>query len=120
VRQDFETFAREYHPFRISYREVEHPLCVELPRRDFTRYITKSIFLRKALWKSERFESYQYFTEEEQRAAFARQGLQIRELRKLTVNEEKWRRLVDIDASGAAFPDEHILILAQQAAHLPD
>ncbi len=116
VRRDFERFAREYHPFKIKYLETDDPLCVKLSRRHFTRYITKSIFLRKALWKSERFESYQYFTEEEQRAAFARQGLVIRALRKMTVNEAKWHLMVDIEASEAAFPDEHIMILAQQAA----
>ena len=113
VRGDFERFAREYHPFKVKYQETDDPLSVVLSRRHFTRYITKSIFLRKGLWKSERFESYQYFTEEEQRAAFARQGLVICELRKLTVNEAKWHLMVDIEASEAVFPDEHILILAQ-------
>ncbi len=116
VRQDFERFSREYHPFKIKYLETDNSLCVLLSRRHFTRYITKSIFLRKGLWKSERFESYQYFTEEEQLAAFARQGLAIRELRKLTVNESKWHLMVDIGASEAVFPDEHIMILAQPAA----
>jgi SAM-dependent methyltransferase len=116
VRRDFERFAREYHPFKVKYHQKDDPLCVSLSRRHFTRYITKSIFLRKGLWKSERFESYQYFTEEEQRAAFDRQGLEIRELRKLTVNEVKWNLMVDIEASEAVFPDEHIMILAQQAA----
>ncbi len=114
VREDFERFVQEYHPFKIKYQQTDDPLCVMLSRRHFTRYITKSIFLRKGLWKSERFESYQYFTEEEQRAAFDRQGLVIHELRKLTVNEAKWHLMVDIEASQAVFPDEHIMILAQQ------
>lgn len=114
-RREFETFAREYHSFRISYHEVEHPLTIELSRRDFTRYIDKSIFLGKKLWKNEQLESYQYFTEEEFRAAFVCQGLEISELRTLTVNDGKWRRKVDIDASEAQFPNEHILILAQKA-----
>ena len=120
VRRDFERFAREYHPFKIKYLETDDPLCVKLSRRHFTRYITKSIFLRKGLWQSERFESYQYFTEDEQRTAFARQGLVIRQLRKLTVNEAKWQRMVDIEASEAVFPDEHIMILAQLAAQGPE
>lgn len=114
VQRDFETFAREYQPFKIKYQETDDPLCVVLSRRHFTRYITKSIFLRKGLWQSERFESYQYFTEAEQRAAFLRQGLAIRELRKLTVNETKWHLMVDIERSETVFPDEHILILAQK------
>jgi len=113
ARQHFETFARQYRPFRIQYRSGGDPFCVELSQRDFTRYITKSIFLGKQLWQTERLESYQYFTESEFRAAFARQGLRIVELRTLTVNTEKWRRQVEIETEGFEFPQEHILILAR-------
>ncbi len=116
ARQQFDTFARQYHPVQISYHQAEDPLCIELSRRDFTRYITKSIFLGKQLWETERFESYQYFSEAEYRAAFARQGLAIAELRKLTVNEDKWRHKVSIETPGIEFPDEHILILARREA----
>lgn len=114
IRQEFENFVETYHPLRIAYQEVEGPLCVELSQRDFTRYITKSIFLGKRLWETERLQSYQYFTEEEYRAAFARQGLEISELRTLTMNDEKWRHRVKIETSGVEFPDEHVLILAQK------
>jgi hypothetical protein len=113
IRQDFETFVRQYRPFRINYRPLKSPLCIELSQHDFTRYITKSIFLRKQLWETERLQSYQYFNEAEFRAAFARQGLEIVELHTLTANEEKWERLVDIETTGCQFPDEHILILAR-------
>jgi SAM-dependent methyltransferase len=118
VRQEFENFVEQYHPFRITYREVENPLWVELSQRDFTRYITKSIFLGKRLWETERLQSYQYYTEDEYRAAFARQGLEIFELRTLTMNDEKWRYRVEIDTPGFKFPDEHVLILAQQVSSL--
>jgi SAM-dependent methyltransferase len=114
MRNEFEDFVEQYQPLRITYREVEDPLCVELSQRDFTRYITKSIFLGKRLWKTERLQSYQYYTEEEYRAAFARQGLEISELRTLTMNDEKWRYRVEIDTPGFQFPDEHVLILARQ------
>jgi len=114
VRQEFENFVEQYHPLHIVSREVEGPLCVELSQRDFTRYITKSIFLGKRLWETERLQSYQYYTEEEYRAAFARQGLEISELHTLTMNDEKWRYRVEIDTSGFKFPDEHVLILARQ------
>ena len=116
VRQEFENFVEQYHPLRIAYREVEGPLCVELSQRDFTRYITKSIFLGKGLWETERLQSYQYFTEDEYRAAFARQGLEVSELRTLTMNDEKWRYRVEINTPGFEFPDEHVLILARQGA----
>ncbi len=117
VRQEFEIFVRQYHPFRISYREVDGPLTIELSRRDFTRYITKSIFLGKPLWETERLQSYQFFTEDEFRKELAHEGLQISELNKLTMNEEKWRRLVEIETPEFQFPEEHILILAQQTGH---
>jgi SAM-dependent methyltransferase len=114
VRQEFEDFVEQYHPLHIAYREVENLSYVELSQRDFTRYITKSIFLGKRLWETERLQSYQYYTEEEYRAAFARQGLEISELRTLTMNDEKWRYRVEIDTPGFKFPDEHVLILARR------
>jgi SAM-dependent methyltransferase len=114
VFQEFQDFVEQYQPLRITYREMEGPLCVELSQRDFTRYITKSIFLGKQLWETERSQSYQYFTEEEYQEAFARQGLKISELRTLTMNEEKWRYRVEIASPGFQFPDEHVLILAQR------
>ena len=113
ARRRFDTFVHEYRPFRISYQESDDPFLVELSVRDFTRYITKSIFLDKLLWQTERLESYQYFKETEFREAFARLGLAIRELRTLTVNYEKWRSEVEIVTPGVDFPAEHILILAQ-------
>jgi SAM-dependent methyltransferase len=116
MREEFQTFVEQYHPFQIFYREVEAPLCIELSQHDFTRYITKSIFLGKGLWESERLQSYQYFTQEEYRAAFSRQGLEIIELQTLSMNDEKWRYRVEIITPGVNFPDEHILILARRAA----
>lgn len=115
ARRRFDTFVHEYRPFRISYHEVDRPTCVELSWRDFTRYITKSIFLEKELWQTERLESYQYFNEAEFREAFTRLGLTICEQRTLTVNYEKWRSEVDIETQGVDFPPEHILILAQKS-----
>jgi SAM-dependent methyltransferase len=110
----FLTFVREYHPFKISYRELGSPYRIELSQRDFTRYITKSIFLGKGLWRTERLESYQYFNQAEFHAAFNRLGLSIVEQRTLTVDEEKWNRQVQIESRGIGFPEEHILIIAQK------
>lgn len=112
ARAGFETFARQYQPLKINYQPTGDPLRVRLPRRAFARYITKSIFLGKALWNSEQLESYQYFNEEDFRAACQRDGLRIHELRTLTVNTAKWQRIVIPE--GFAFPDEHIMILAQK------
>jgi SAM-dependent methyltransferase len=112
----FTLFANEYRPFRISYRETGDPFVIELPLRDFARYIDKSIFLEKRLWLTERLESYQYYTQAEFLEAFSRLGLQIDELRTLTVNYEKWQAEVEILTPGVDFPVEHILILARKPA----
>ena len=112
-RNDFETFAREYRPVEIRFFQTRDPLCVDLPQRAFTRYITKSIFLGKLLWESERLESYQYFTEDQFRAAFAGAGMEIIDLQTLTMNEAKWRQKVEILTPGTAFPQEHVMILAK-------
>ena len=109
ARRRFETFAREFQPFRIHYRPTGEPGCVELSLHDFTRYIDKSIFLDKSLWRTERLESYQYFTEAEFRQALASLGLTIHELRTLTVNYEKWQAQVEILTPGLDFPAEHLL-----------
>lgn len=114
ARRRFEIFAREYKPFRIQYQESAEPGCVTLSLHDFTRYIDKSIFLDKALWQTERLESYQYFNEEEFRQAYASLGLAIHELRTLTVNYEKWQGEVEILTPDVDFPAEHILIVAQK------
>jgi SAM-dependent methyltransferase len=114
ARRRFETFAHEYRPFRISNRETGDPFVVELSYHNFTRYITKSIFLDKHLWQTERLESYQYFNETEFRQVFARLGLVIDELHTLTVNYEKWRSEVEIETAAADFPVEHIMILARK------
>ena len=118
ARALFELFARQYRPFHITFRVVDEAGTVELSRRDFTRYITKSIFLGKQLWQTERSESYQYFTETEFRAAFDRLGMEIVELRTLSENSEKWSRAVELISPGAEFPTEHILILAQRRMSL--
>jgi SAM-dependent methyltransferase len=114
ARTDFETFAREYRPFRITYRETDSRTEVVLSRRDFTRYIDKSIFLGKRLWETERLESYQYFNAAEFQDLFAGAGLEIVEQRTLTVDEDKWRTTVEILTPGVDFPEEHILIIAKK------
>jgi SAM-dependent methyltransferase len=113
ARADFETFAKQYHPFNIQFTQLNNPMNVQLSRHSFTRYITKSIFLGKRLWQTEQLESYQYFTEQEFRTAIDQEGLLIKDLQTLTMNDEKWRSRVEIITPGIEFPDEHILILAQ-------
>lgn len=114
AREQFDIFVREYHPFKITAKYSRDPFVVELSRRDFTRYIDKSIFLGKHLWPHERFESYQYWTENEFREAFTHAGLEISELRTLTENYEKWNAVVEIETEGEDFPTEHILIVGKK------
>jgi hypothetical protein len=113
AEQHFAVFAREYRPFRVRHRSAG-PGQVTLSRRDFTRYIDKSIFLGKRLWETERLESYQYFTEANFRDTLAGLGMTIQSMRALTVNEDKWRDTVAIETPGENFPTEHVMILAQK------
>lgn len=116
ARDEFEMFVREYRPFHITYQEMDDPFCIELSQHDFIRYIDKSIFLGKQLWETERLESYQYFSKEEFRSAFAKHGMEIIDLETFTVNGEKWRKRVEIIPPEAGFPQEHVLIVAQRVA----
>ncbi len=116
ARRNFESFSRQYRPLKIVYRQEQDPLVVTLSRRDFTRYITKSIFLGKKLWESERLQSYQYFTATQHRAAVESCGLYIETLRTLTINAGKWQQQVEILTPGEGFPAEHILICAHKPA----
>jgi SAM-dependent methyltransferase len=116
ARADFETFAKQYHPFNIQFTRLNDPMNVLLSRRSFTRYITKSIFLGKKLWQTEQLESYQYFTEQEFRTTIDQQGLLIKDLQTLTMNDDKWRSRVEIVTPGIEFPDEHILIIAHSSS----
>lgn len=112
ARKQFDTFTREYHPFQIQARPTRDPFVVEMSQHDFTRYIDKSIFLGKRLWDHERFESYQYYTEVEFRAMFARCGLEITSLRTLTENFEKWNEIVELEDED--FPEEHVIIIGKK------
>jgi SAM-dependent methyltransferase len=115
ARRRFETFASEYRPFHIAYYETGDSLRVDLSYRDFTRYVTKLIFLDRSLWQTERLESYQYFTQAEFVAAFERLGLEICEISTLTVDYEKWRAEVEIETEGVDYPTEHILMIGRKA-----
>ena len=116
ARRRFETFATEYRPFRIAYHETGDPLRVELSYHDFTRYVTKSIFLDKPLWQTERLESYQYYTQAEFTEAFERLELEVCELRTLTVDYDKWRGEVEIETDGVDYPVEHVLLVGRKEA----
>ncbi|MBW6474684.1 MAG: methyltransferase domain-containing protein [Anaerolineaceae bacterium] len=109
----FQTFAREYLPFRIQY-QLNTGDSVTLSMRNFTRYVTKIIFLGKPLWKRERQESYQYFNESEMHTMLTRNGFDIQEFRLLSVDYDHWLQEVRILTPGVDFPPEHVLITAQK------
>lgn len=111
----FQIFANEYKPFRIHYqRDVGGQIT--LSQRDFTRYITKIIFLGKPLWERERQESYQYFNEAEMRQMLINNRFEIQKFRLLSVDYDHWLQDVEILTSGMDFPPEHVLITAQKAS----
>jgi SAM-dependent methyltransferase len=109
----FQTFAREYKPFRIQYQQ-DVAGKITLSSRDFTRYVTKIIFLGKPLWERERQESYQYFHEDEMRHMLVENDFIIQEYRLLSVDYDHWLQDVDILTPGVEFPPEHVIITAQK------
>jgi SAM-dependent methyltransferase len=111
--EKFQTFAREYQPFRIQY-QINTDDIATLSMRDFTRYVTKIIFLGKPLWVRERQESYQYFNESEMRGMLSQNGFDIQEFRLLSVDYDHWLQEVSILTPGVDFPPEHVLITAQK------
>ena len=112
AREEFCIFVAEYHPFRIHARWLADGWQVEISQHDFARYVDKSMFIRKALWQTERLESYQYFTADDFGHELAALDLRILELRTLTVNSDHWRSRVSIETPGIDFPAEHVLIIA--------
>jgi SAM-dependent methyltransferase len=111
--EKFQTFALEYQPFRIQYQLNTDDIAT-LSVRDFTRYVTKIIFLGKPLWERERQESYQYFNESEMRGMLTQNGFDIKEFRLLSVDYDHWLQEVSILTPGVDFPPEHVLITAQK------
>ena len=116
---EFRSFADEYEAFHITYRELETCNRIEISVRDFTRYITKTIFLGTPLWKIERQESYQYYNEAEFRANLTELGFEITDLRYLSPSHQHWQSRVVIETPGVDFPNEHILIVAKRKAKDP-
>ena len=109
----FQTFVREYQPFRIQYQLNTEDIAT-LSMRNFTRYVTKIIFLGKPLWERERQESYQYFNENEMRGMLTQNGFDIQDFRLLSVDYDHWLQEVSILTPGVDFPPEHVLITAQK------
>jgi hypothetical protein len=44
----------------------------------------------------------------------AQSGLEIELLQTMTVNDEKWRRVVTIETPGVDFPAEHIMMILKK------
>jgi len=111
--QKFQTFAQEYKPFKILYQVLPNQ-GVQLSLRDFTRYVTKIIFLGKHLWERERHESYQYFNETEMCQMFTENNFEILEFRLINVDYDHWLQEVEILTPAVDFPPEHAIITAKK------
>lgn len=114
AQDDFYQFASEYQPFRIRFNALPQQDCIQLSLHDFTRYITKMIFLGKPLWHRERLESYQYFNAIEFRDMFTSNHLQIKDWQFISVDDQRWQDAVEILTPEIDFPAEHVLIVAQK------
>lgn len=112
--EEFRNLVSNYEAFRLDYEELEEVDRIRISLHDFTRYITKTRFFNSSLWEIEKRESYQYFNEEEFRKALGAVGFDILELQCSSPYQEDWRNRVSIETSGADFPQENILIVAQR------
>jgi len=117
AQEAFQQFAREYQPFRIRF--AASPVhtrkdTIQLSLRDFTRYVTKLIFLGKPLWERERLESYQYFNQEEMIGLFRENDLILTEKQFISVDLQRWQEEIEILSAGIDFPVEHILLVGKK------
>lgn len=110
---EFVNFTEEYAAFQINYSIIESD-TIELSTRDFTRYITKSIFFNTSLWDIEKFESYQYYTENEFRTRLCELDFSIESLSYSSPSYKEWTERVMIKTPSVDFPHEHILIVAKR------
>ncbi|PKN83584.1 MAG: hypothetical protein CVU46_16560 [Chloroflexi bacterium HGW-Chloroflexi-8] len=117
AQEAFHQFAREYQPFRIRFTAGAlhaHKDTIQLSIRDFTRYVTKLIFLGKPLWERERLESYQYFNQEEMLNLFQENSLILTEKQLISVDLQRWQEEIEILSPDIDFPIEHILLIGKK------
>ncbi|NTW42918.1 MAG: methyltransferase domain-containing protein [Anaerolineaceae bacterium] len=110
AHNDFLQFASEYQPFRIRYQAGGGKDSILISVRDFTRYVTKMIFLGKPLWQRERLESYQYFNRVELQQMFRENGLTLMEEQFISVDVQRWQDEIEILSPYFDFPVEHVLM----------
>ncbi len=113
AQEDFLQFAREYQPFRIRYQVGSSKDSILISVRDFTRYVTKMIFLGKPLWQRERLESYQYFNRAELQQMFLENGLTLMEEQFISVDMQRWQDEIEILSPDFDFPVEHVLMIGK-------
>jgi SAM-dependent methyltransferase len=111
---EFKKIVSEYEAFRLSYEEAEGRRRVRMSMRDFTRYITKTRFFNSGLWEIEKWESYQYFTEDEFKKCLGEIGVDVLKLQCSTPRQKDWEDRVTIETPGVAFPQENILIVGRK------
>ncbi|MDO9084812.1 MAG: methyltransferase domain-containing protein [Anaerolineaceae bacterium] len=114
--QKFQIFAQEYKPFKINFQKESESNTITIRHRDFTRYVTKIIFLGKSLWERERHESYQYFNMHEMQEMLTDNGFVTQEFRLLSVDYDHWLQDVEILTPGVEFPPEHVMITARKTS----
>jgi len=118
AHKDFLQFASEYQPFRIRYQAGGSKDSVLISVHDFTRYVTKMIFLGKPLWQRERLESYQYFNRNELQQMFLENGLTLMEEQFISVDMQRWQEEIEILSPDFDFPVEHVLMIGKKPKDL--
>jgi SAM-dependent methyltransferase len=108
-KDEFLRFVKEYQPIKIKPKWLSDS-NVEITTKEFTRFVTKLIFLNTPSWEMEKEEMYQYFTKKEFENVYSKLNLQIDALNLLSPNLGLWNSKVKIISRGCSFPYEHIMI----------
>lgn len=112
----FHRFVSEYRAFRIKYEEKQFDKInvVTMSRHHFSKFITKIRWMSSELWDIEKWESYQYFNQEEFTSTLKNLGLDAQKSELIADNLHDWEQYVELIDSQDSFPYEHILLIEKK------
>lgn len=116
ARKNFRRFVEEYQGLKTDFDIDTEKIASSL--RDFTRYITKIIFLDSPTWEIEKYESYQYYTREEFYSVLKEIGFKNIRSDFYSPSQERWHKDVKLLSPNAQFPDQHLLLVCQRSGEI--
>lgn len=110
---EFEKFAAEYKACRVEYEGTGLRGRLDISVHSFTRYITKTRFINSSLWEIEKWESYQYFGEDDFKKSLEALGVRVMKSQCGSPGLPGWRERVRIETDGVDFPKENVLVVGR-------